>query len=135
MRKINKIILHCSDSEIGNAEIINAWHLERGFKSIGYHFVILKDGTIEKGRPVSEAGAHCKGHNFDSIGICLIGKNTFTHEAFESLACILVILLEKYRLGADDIYGHNFFDEGKTCPNFQVEMVRSGFRKTHIPPN
>ncbi|WP_337632460.1 N-acetylmuramoyl-L-alanine amidase, partial [Prevotella sp.] len=51
----------------------NRWHRERGFDSIGYHYIIYLDGSIHFGRPVEQAGAHCKGHNANSIGVCYVG--------------------------------------------------------------
>ena len=76
MRRINKIIIHCSATPEGrevNAETIDRWHRERGFSMIGYHYVIGLNGQIEEGRPEKMVGAHCKGHNGESIGICYIG--------------------------------------------------------------
>lgn len=76
MRKINQIIVHCSATPEGknfNANDIDRWHKERGFDCIGYHYVIDLDGTIEKGRPIEKVGAHVKGHNSNSIGVCYIG--------------------------------------------------------------
>ena len=134
MRVINKIIVHCSDSEFGDSKIIDKWHKERGFNSIGYHYVILNgatssnsydgkmDGKIEFGRQLSEAGAHCSGQNSDSIGICLIGKNKFTQHQFFSLQ----ILVEYLRLTIKQdlsTYGHNYYNALKTCPNFRLEDV------------
>lgn len=76
MRRIDEIIIHCSDSPEGRndkAEDIRKWHKQRGFNDIGYHYVIDLDGTVEQGRPIEQAGAHCTGHNAHSIGICYIG--------------------------------------------------------------
>ena len=76
MRRINYIIIHCSATKAGqdfHARDIDKWHKERGFGSIGYHNVIDLDGTIEQGRSIKIPGAHCKGYNFNSIGICYIG--------------------------------------------------------------
>ncbi|MDD7726846.1 MAG: N-acetylmuramoyl-L-alanine amidase, partial [Bacteroidales bacterium] len=76
MRKINEIIIHCSDTPAGedfSAADIDRWHKERGWSCIGYHYVVRLDGTIEKGRDLSRAGAHCAGHNANSIGVCYIG--------------------------------------------------------------
>ena len=87
MRKINEIIIHCSDTQEGcdvTAKDIRRWHTTpkekggRGWRDIGYHYVIRLDGTIELGRPLEKAGAHCIGrkgedHNSHSIGICYIG--------------------------------------------------------------
>ena len=70
------IIIHCSATRAGQdftAADIDRWHRARGFRSIGYHFVIRPDGTIEPGRDVSLDGAHCTGWNRRSIGICYVG--------------------------------------------------------------
>lgn len=75
-RKINEIIVHCSatrDDQNIDAEILNKWHKAKKFDCIGYHFVIKRDGTIEKGRDINKEGAHCYGHNKNSIGICYAG--------------------------------------------------------------
>jgi N-acetylmuramoyl-L-alanine amidase len=76
MRRINRIVVHCSATMEGkpfNAAAIDAMHKARGFKKIGYHYVVLLDGTIEKGRAESEVGAHAQGYNANSIGVCYIG--------------------------------------------------------------
>lgn len=70
------IIIHCSATRNGHdfrASDIDRWHREQGFSEIGYNYVIDLDGTIEVGRPLTMAGAHCKGWNKRSIGICYIG--------------------------------------------------------------
>ena len=76
MRKIDLIIIHCSATREGKdfrAADIDRWHRQQGFKSIGYHFVVRLNGEVERGRPIAEVGAHCKGHNATSIGVCYIG--------------------------------------------------------------
>ena len=76
MRNIDSIIVHCSATKAGQdftATDIDRWHRERGFNGIGYHYVICLDGKLEKGRDVALVGAHCKGWNERSIGICYIG--------------------------------------------------------------
>ncbi len=76
MRAISKIIVHCSATQEGrdlDAAEINRWHLKRGWNGIGYHYVVLLDGTIEYGRSIYKQGAHVKGENEGSIGICYIG--------------------------------------------------------------
>ena len=134
MRKINKIIIHCSASEFGNAQRIREWHLEKGWSDIGYHYVInngkvfkddkinqiVQDGFIEKGRDDSIVGAHTQGQNSNSIGICLIGNKDFTEEQFNSLNTLLDSLLKAYNLTKNDVYGHYNFSS-KTCPNFDVQ--------------
>ena len=137
MRKINKIIVHCSDSPQGRgdtAKDIDLWHKQRGFKRtyegktyhIGYHFVLLEDGFIEAGRPLEISGAHCKGHNADSIGICLIGKNEFTDKQFNSLRDLIKGLMIQYKLKIDNVYGHRDFSN-KTCPNFDVNEFKKEY--------
>lgn len=76
MRQINKIVVHCSATKEGqniSRDTIRQWHLDRGWRDIGYHFVIELDGSIHPGRPLEEQGAHVRGHNADSIGICYVG--------------------------------------------------------------
>ena len=76
MRKITEIIIHCSATTEGmdfTVEDIDRWHRQRGFSGVGYHFVIYLNGSIHAGRPKNKIGAHCKGHNTISIGICYIG--------------------------------------------------------------
>ncbi len=76
MRKINKIIVHhsASDGKTTTPEEIKSWHLKRGLKDIGYHYLIDYDGFLDIGRLSERVGAHCKGKNKDSIGICVIGN-------------------------------------------------------------
>ena len=72
-RIIKEIIIHCSatkEDKDYTVAVIDRWHRARGFRKIGYHFVIYRNGDIHVGRSLSEIGAHCKGHNAISIGIC-----------------------------------------------------------------
>jgi len=69
----NRIIFHHSLSQDVSAATIADWHRKRGMDTIGYHFVIREDGRVENGRDVSMIGAHAKGRNSDSIGVCLTG--------------------------------------------------------------
>ena len=134
MRTINKIIVHCSATQEGrdlDAAEINRWHLKRGWNGIGYHYVVLLDGTIEYGRSVYKQGAHVKGENEHSIGICYIGgvesergsngkwiaKDTRTPEQKESLLHVLKTLMAMYPLAT--IYSHNEF-ANKACPSFDA---------------
>ena len=69
MRKINKIIVHCTatqESKDVSLDEVRRWHLNRGWRDIGYHFLIQRDGTVEEGRPIEQSGAHTKGHNWDN---------------------------------------------------------------------
>lgn len=119
---IQYIVVHCSDSPQGRgdtAKTIHDWHLSRGWSGIGYHFVILENGKVERGRPVYWAGAHVKGHNIGSIGVCLIGEDEFTHEQTSALREQIDRL--KYQFPDAKVVGHCDLDPGKTCPNFDVE--------------
>lgn len=127
MRKINKIIVHCSDSDYSHHDdisVIRDWHVkERGWRDVGYHFFIKKDGTVQKGRDLSEVGAHVKGQNNDSIGICLSGRHDFTSSQFTSLKSLLFDLIRMFNLKTSDVYGHRDFDRNKTCPNFNINLI------------
>lgn len=125
MRLINEIILHCSDSEIGDVDMIREWHKERGWSDIGYHYVILKNGTVQKGREISIEGAHCWGHNRHSVGICLIGVNTFTQRQFDALMDLIVVIDKEHEISS--VVGHNHYDKTKTCPNFDVRKFLMRF--------
>ncbi len=128
MRKINKIVIHCTDSDdsldIG-AKQINEWHLARGFTMIGYHFVIRRNGKIEIGRFLDEVGAHVKGHNQRSIGICWVGRNQIDKKQYEMLKQLVSELQREYGLRVEDVLGHYELDHGKTCPNLDMLKVRA----------
>ena len=129
-RIINEIIVHCSATPEGKdytVENIRKCHLQRGFKDIGYHYVIYRDGSIHKGREESIIGAHCSGHNSNSIGVCYIGglakdgktpKDTRTEEQKESLISLLRELHSKYPKAK--IYPH-YKIANKACPCFDAE--------------
>lgn len=122
------IIIHCSDSpndRKDTAADIHAWHLERGFEGIGYHYVIGRDGKLEQGRPEYWTGAHAKGYN-DRLGICLIGESDFTPEQFKTLKMIILNLALEYGFKKEDIKGHYQVNPDKTCPNFDVEKFVEG---------
>jgi len=139
MKEIKKIIIHCSDSDFGSASIIDEWHKARGWDGIGYHYVITNgvqescrkykgsdDGVIQDGRNVEKQGAHVRGHNSDSLGVCLIGKHHFTgKQMFYALPALLNLLFNTYKLDSDNIFGHNEFNPEKTCPNFNVNDLRN----------
>ena len=140
---IKKIILHCSDSEFGDATLIDHWHKEKGWTGIGYHFVITNgvragggrynhaaDGWVQPGRDLAIVGAHCKGQNTNSVGVCLIGKHHFTaRQLYEGLPNLLEQLFLELDLSPEHVFGHCEFDPGKTCPNFNVEMLRKLLEK------
>lgn len=123
MRIIYKIILHCSDSPNPAQTIddIRRWHMDPKFpggplKDVGYHYFIRMDGCLQFGRKEEEIGAHCKGENSHSIGVCLAGRNNFREIQFHTLIDLLFVLHEKYPVAT--IHGHCEFNPLKTCPNF-----------------
>ena len=135
MRKISKIIIHCSATAEGKdytVEQIRQWHTlpkpkGNGWADIGYHFVIYRDGSMHTGRPIEKAGAHTLGHNANSIGICYIGgcaadgktpKDTRTEAQRVALIRLVGDLRRQYP-GAT-VHGHNEF-AAKACPSFNVQ--------------
>lgn len=135
MRKIDTIIIHCSDTpstmNIGAKEIRD-WHIkDNGWSDIGYHYVIRRNGSLETGRNIETIGAHVYSHNKNSIGICLVGGkpignqkkdiNLFTIEQLETLESLLFNLKGFLQDMNIKIVGHCELDSKKTCPNFDVQ--------------
>ena len=131
MRKINELIVHCSATPEGRdvkTETIRDWHVNGNhWKDIGYHYIIELDGSIHKGRPEEEIGAHCSGHNANSIGICYAGgvakdgktpKDTRTEAQKQSLIDLLKELKAKYPNAT--VHGHREF-AAKACPSFDAK--------------
>jgi N-acetyl-anhydromuramyl-L-alanine amidase AmpD len=135
------IIVHCSASdepEHDNIKAIRQLHTApptqaftwgnwstfgKGFADIGYHFFINKEGKVFDGRDLKKQGAHCKGYNKNSIGICLSGEYNFTEAQFKSLRRVVFNLQEAFRIDDDCIVGHADLNPNKTCPNFSVQEV------------
>ena len=128
MREITEIIIHCLATKEGHpffAADIDRWHKAQGWSGICYHYVIDIDGKVETGRAEYQTGAHAKGHNANSIGICYIGgldingkpKDTRTPEQRKSLAELVARLKVKYPKAT--VHGHNEF-ANKACPCFNV---------------
>lgn len=134
MREITQLIVHCSATkasmDIGVDEI-DRWHQERGWLGIGYHFVIRRDGTIENGRMIDQQGAHAKGFNRNSLGICLVGglndknrpEHNFTVQQMASLDKLMKELYDHYPIRL--IAGHRDLPNvNKACPCFDVTEFR-----------
>lgn len=134
MREITNIVIHCSATPEGRdvkTSTIRHWHVnERGWSDIGYHYVIELDGKIVNGRPEDRSGAHVKGHNSDSIGICYVGgvdvnmksKDTRNDLQKESMQLLLKVLKLKYPKAL--ILGHRDFSS-KDCPSFDAKSEYS----------
>jgi N-acetylmuramoyl-L-alanine amidase len=130
MRKINKVIIHCSATPKGRdvkTETIKGWHTDKGWSDIGYHYLIELDGSMYVGRDVSKIGAHTLGENKGSIGICYVGgmnismtkpEDTRTDEQKDALRCLITDL--KSRFKNLTVHGHYEFS-AKACPSFNVE--------------
>jgi len=148
-RKTDYIVVHCSatpsTSDIGVDEI-DDWHKQRGWSGIGYHAVIRRDGEIEFGRHFDEVGAHVKGQNYRSVGVCMVGgvddqgdaEDNFTDEQYESLVAILVTLERAYPFAeilghrdlSPDLDGDGIIEEHewlKDCPCFDVREWRNSY--------
>ena len=147
-KRIKNIIVHCSDSLWGCVREIRRWHLENGWRDIGYHGVITNgepvkgfrlpsaDGSIEMGRDLdgdlfiedNEQGAHALGYNATSVGICIIGKDQFTSAQVLRLLNLLEDLMRLYGLGPEAVLGHyetpSGREQGKTCPNMDMDLLR-----------
>jgi N-acetyl-anhydromuramyl-L-alanine amidase AmpD len=134
-RAVDLIVIHCSDTPDGRrttVEDIDRWHAERGFArsaqwrkrcnpdlaAVGYHFVIYVNGAIATGRDLDEVGAHVRGYNSTSVGVCMVGRSRFTRIAWAALAANIRALLKRYPAAA--VKGHRELDMTKTCPGFDV---------------
>jgi len=155
MGLITGIVIHCSDSEFGCANVIRDWHVSRGWRDIGYNFVVqngyptashlqheaymaVLDGAVENGRTVDanhtleryEVGAHARGLNATHVGICLIGVARFSRKQFAALTELVVDLAGQHGLTPKDVIGHYESPnaDGKTCPNFDMGWFRGEIR-------
>lgn len=129
LKEVKYIIIHCSATRVNadyTPEQMERDHKARGFKKIGYHYYIRKDGTVTEHRGMDEAGAHCKGYNSCSIGICYEGgldplgapADTLT-EAQEKSMRIMIHTLTGMYPGAK-VVGHRDLNPNKACPCFNV---------------
>ena len=131
MRTIDLIVIHCS-ATAPNANVtaadIRRWHVEKnGWADIGYHYVIRRNGEIERGRADNVEGAHAKGHNAHSLGVCMVGgvdekkrpDSNYTREQWRSLEGLLNRLTARWPNAA--VLGHRDLPLiKKDCPCFDV---------------
>lgn len=132
-REIDLIVLHCSatrPSSDVDADRIRRWHMrDNNWRDIGYHWVIRRSGELETGRDESDPGAHVRGHNANSIGICMVGgidenglpDSNFTLEQWNTLRSLLYDVLGRYP--GSRIVGHRDLDAGKACPCFDAKVL------------
>lgn len=138
MRPINEIIIHCTATQANwwhdrktsqKVAEVKLWHTrDRGWKDIGYHYLIDRDGTVAMGRPLDQIGAHVSGHNTGTIGISLFGghgsneKDQFSDHFTKAQDVALRGLIAKLRAeypAIKKISGHNQY-AAKACPGFTV---------------
>ena len=148
--EVKNIIVHGSESIFGCVNEIRRWHIERGFRDVGYHFIIMNSyprhkmkynscsGSIEIGRMLdgddileeNEVGAHALGYNDKSIGVCLIGKDgQYSSTQIRSLLWLLQDIMKQFNLTPECILGHyetaHGKRQGKTCPNMDMQIIRN----------
>lgn len=136
MRKVSKVIIHCSatrPTQDIDVETVRGWHVDgNGWKDVGYHFFIKRDGKIQIGRPITQTGAHTKGENTGSIGICYAGgvaedgktpEDNRTELQKASLRVLCKALSEVFK--GVTFHGHNEFS-AKACPSFKVSKEKYG---------
>jgi hypothetical protein len=126
IQEVKFIVIHCADTpasmDIG-VEEIRMWHLRRGWFDVGYQFIVRRDGTIEDGRPVDRPGAHARGFNHISLGICLVGgkdgEDNFTEDQRDALAGLVKGL--KVAHPDAEVLGHRDLPNvNKLCPAFDA---------------
>lgn len=141
---IKRIVIHCSDTPNGRAdtiEDIDRWHGERNppfkrnmsinpswqpqLKHIGYHYVIETDGAIRVGRPLCETGAHVAGHNDDTIGICMVGRDAYSFDQWVALQRLIADLNEEFQKYFP-VIGHRDLQPEKPCPGFDTSILVDG---------
>ena len=137
MKTIEAIIIHCTatkeDLDI-RAKDVDRWHKEQGWRMIGYNYLIDLDGTVEVGRPLTMTGAHCKGWNDRSIGVCYVGgldaqgnpKDTRTVAQKTAMFNLVYSLLDRYPT-ITKIMGHrdtspDLNHDGQITPNEWIKQ-------------
>jgi len=135
MRHIDTIVIHHSATgpEITRDDI-DRMHKERGYSEIGYHFVVYPDGEIVEGRPVEKMGAHAKGANKGSVGVCLVGRFDGDRDPppvqqWAVATAFVAGLCRRYGVIRRNVLGHN--EAGTTataCPGFDPEGFRDALQ-------
>lgn len=142
---VTHIVIHYSATPRGRhitVADIDAWHKARGWKGIGYHYVIYLDGSVHKGRPDNVVGAHVAGHNTGTIGICYIGGvdgdpnkgvDTRTPEQTRAMIALIRDLLAKYP-GAEVVGHRDMPDAATQCPGFNATTWWASVTRQPAPP-
>ena len=124
------IVIHCAATkasmDIGLTEI-RKWHVQdNGWRDVGYHYIIRRNGEVELGRSIRDTGAHAAGYNHKSVSVCMVGgmaednsaENNFTAQQWTALLDLVKQLKSNYPDA--DVIGHNEISE-KECPSFDVQ--------------
>lgn len=145
MRQIRQIIVHCTatrpdwwEKKTINEQVkeVEKWHVvDRGWKAIGYHYLIGRNGEVVQGRPIEMIGSHARGHNKDSIGIALFGgfgsdaddlaTDHFTPLQLAAAYDLIRKLQGQYNIKNERVIGHNRISS-KACPGFRVQKWLAG---------
>ena len=144
MRKIDGIIVHCTatrpdwwDKKTVNEQVkeVDRWHRDRGFNSVGYHYLVGRGGEVVQGRPVEAVGAHARGSNKSTIGIALFGgfgsdaddlaTDHFTPLQLAAAYELIRKLQQQYNIKNENVIGHNKIS-AKSCPGFRVQKWLAG---------
>lgn len=141
---VDTIVIHISDSFYGDVATIQRWHKDRGWADIGYHFVVTNcfptryrwdakrpdleaDGKVHAGRSLEFTGAHVKGHNSHTIGVCMIGKRGgFTSKQIQSAIGLCKLMMDRYP-SITEIKGHYEFTDAKSCPDLDMDLFREWY--------
>ena len=132
MRLINEIILHCADTKITqnfSIDDVRRWHIEeRGWSDVGYHFYIRLNGSLELGRPIEKSGAHCKGKNANSIGVCFEGGKMSNGDKWSSPMLSQIVSYNRLQEYLFSVYGQltvsaHYQYSTKSCPNFNIDIL------------
>ena len=131
-RNIDSIVVHHTASSVSTTfKQIYRWHtIENGWSDIGYHFVITEDGTIHEGRHINKSGAHCRGYNANSIGVCVTGNTNNTkpnQDQLHSLRALLDSLVEDFGIDFSKVFTHK--EKGNTqCPGLYLHLWVGEYR-------
>jgi N-acetyl-anhydromuramyl-L-alanine amidase AmpD len=125
------LVVHCSATkpsmDIGLREI-KRWHVDdNGWRDVGYHYIIRRNGEVELGRSNRDTGAHAAGYNHKSISLCMVGgmaednsaENNFTAQQWTALLDLVKQIKVDYPEA--NVIGHNEISK-KECPSFDVQQ-------------
>lgn len=134
--KITKIVVHhaAMPRDTTKKADVERVHIKRGFSQIGYHKVIEGNGLVRDGRPVTIMGAHAKGANVGSLGICVTGNFEDEFPSASQIASLVTLLTEwcmKYKLDSSKVYGHFNVPGGTTatlCPGKNMKSKLEGIK-------